>query len=373
MSAGIAKSSTNLFDAIVDWSNLLLAWHKASKGKRRTNACAQFEHGFADKLLDLQQELMTGCYQPGSYTHFYIHEPKRRCISAAPFRDRVVHHALCNIIEPIFETQFISDSYANRVNKGTHKAVNRFQHFCKCHPYVLRLDIVKHFPSMDHGILLDTLSRYIEDKQTLELVRVIIDSGRDLPDRGSGASLFPGDDLLSLCRPGGLPIGNLTSQFWSNCYMHPLDLFIKRELGCKNYLRYVDDFALFSHSKKQLWEWKSAIKEKLEQMRLRFHEHNAQVSPVHIGIPWLGFIIYPDYRRIKQRKVVHATRRLNQQFDQWQSGHISFAEFDASVQGWVNYVRYADSWGLRKHVLGKYPLRLKDRTKEVIFRVNSNP
>ncbi|MBU0654554.1 MAG: hypothetical protein KJ914_05400 [Gammaproteobacteria bacterium] len=113
----------------------------------------------------------------------------------------------------------------------------------------------------------------------------------------------------------------------------------------------MDDFALFADAKTQLWEWKQAIREKLASLRLRFHEHSAQVTPVTQGIPWLGFVVYPTYRRVKQRKVVNATRRMNQRFDEWQRGEISFASFDASVKGWINYVRYADSWGLRKHVL----------------------
>jgi hypothetical protein len=170
------------------------------------------------------------------------------------------------------------------------------------------------------------------------------------------APLIPGDDLLALCRPRGLPIGNLTSQFWSNCYLHPLDLFVTGELGCKAYLRYVDDFALFSDSKETLWRWKAAVRERLAVLRLCFHETSAQVVPVHCGIPWLGFVVYPDRMRVKGRKVVSATRRLSARYEQWHSGAISFGEFDASVQGWINHVRYADSWRLREHVLARFPL-----------------
>ena len=136
-------------------------------------------------------------------------------------------------------------------------------------------------------------------------------------------------------------------------------MFIKRELSCQYYLRYVDDFSLFSDSKAQLWDWKQAIKEKLDGLRLRFHEHSAQVSPVSCGIPWLGYVVYPEYRRIKRRKVVHTTRKLNSHYEDWKSGKISFAEFDIRVKGWVNYVRYADSWGLRKQVLGDFDITLR--------------
>jgi hypothetical protein len=341
------------FEEICSFSNLLTAFGKAAKGKRKGLAAAGFEYRMADRLLDLRQDLLQGSYRPGKYTHFFIHEPKKRLISAAPFRDRVVHHALCNVIEPLFEERFIADSYANRINKGTHRAVERLQEFARHHETALRLDIVQHFPSIDHEILAGILEPVIANHRAMDLVRKILASGNGA-DSVCWQRPFAGDDLLDLCRPRGLPIGNLTSQFWSNCYLHPLDVFVKRELGCRAYLRYVDDCALFSNSTPELWAWKGAIREKLASLRLRFHEHNAQCLPTRCGIPWLGFVVYPDHKRIKARKVVHGTRRLVERFDAWQRGEISFAEFDASVKGWVNHVRYADSWGLRRKVLGRF-------------------
>jgi hypothetical protein len=164
---------------------------------------------------------------------------------------------------------------------------------------------------------------------------------------------FPGDDLFAVNRPRGLPIGNLTSQFWSNVYLTPLDWFVIETLGCLAYLRYVDDFALFSDSKRQLYEWKRAIIEFLYTLRLTIHEPQAQVIPCAHGIPWLGFVVYPTHRRVKARNVVKFSQRLRARWADYCAGQISFAEFDASVQGWINHVRYADSWGLRTHVLGQ--------------------
>ena len=331
-----------------------MAYSKAAKGKRSRLSAAVFDYQLADHLLEIQHELVTHSYRPGSYTNFIIHEPKRRLISAAAFRDRVVHHALCNIIEAEFERRFIYDSYANRVGKGTHRAVDRFQWFARRYTYVLRLDIVQHFPSIDHAILLKALSRVIRDEQLLQLIDNIIRSGDGVLDQEYKMVWFPGDDLLAVCRPRGLPIGNLTSQFWSNCYLHALDLFVKRTLGCRAYLRYVDDFALFSDSKRELWAWKRELIDFLGQrLRLTVHQHSAQVTPVQHGIPWLGFIIYPAFRSIKARKIHHAKRRLSERYRAWRAGKISFAEFDASIQGWINHVRYADSWRLREDVL--YP------------------
>jgi len=154
---------------LCSFANLLQAWRKAARGKRSSSGAAAFEDGLAERLLELHDALASGEYRPGRYTHFVIHEPKRRRISAAPFRDRVVHHALCRVIEPVFEAQFIADSYANRVGKGTHRAIDRLQHFARRYRYVLRLDIVKHFPAIDHAILLQTLAQHIDDPATLEL------------------------------------------------------------------------------------------------------------------------------------------------------------------------------------------------------------
>lgn len=157
---------------------MLLAYRKAAKHKRGKTSAATFEHQLADRLLDLQSDLLNQSYVPGDYVHFTIHDPKHRKISAAPFRDRVMHHALCNIIEPLFEAQFIPDSYANRKDKGTHRACDRLQSFAKHYRYVLHIDIVKHFPSIDHAILYDILADTIHDEKTRWLIQQIIRSGK---------------------------------------------------------------------------------------------------------------------------------------------------------------------------------------------------
>jgi len=345
------------FDQVTAWSNLLSGYAKAAARKRGKRSVAAFEFRAADELLAIQAALRDGTWSPGPYVHFLIHSPKERRISAAPFADRVVHHALCNVIAPAFERNFIADSYANREGKGTHRAVDRLQFFARRYSYALRLDIVKHFPSIDHAILLSILERTISDERILSLAAKIVASGDRILEQEYEMVWFAGDDLFAALRPRGLPIGNLTSQFWSNCYLNPLDQFIRRELRCKAYLRYVDDMALFSDSRNELWEWKTAIRERLQRLRLTFHPESAQVQPVSTGVPWLGFIVYPEYRRVKRRNVVEGSRRLAERFEAWESGRISFAEFDASVQGWINHLRYADTWGLRREVLNRFVWR----------------
>lgn len=249
---------------------------------------AAFEYRLEDNLLHLQEELRSKTYRPGPYDSFYIHEPKRRLISAAPFRDRVVHHALCNLIEPIFERAFIADSYANRVGKGTHRALNRVQELARRYPYVLQCDIRQFFPSVDHAILREQLSHKIGDLDVLWLIDRILESGMGVLSEAYDMVYFPGDDLFAAGRPRGLPIGNLTSQFWANVYLNPFDHFVKRELRCGGYVRYVDDFVLFAGQKSTLWEWKSAILERLAHLRLTIHP-SAHPRPVGEGIPFLGF------------------------------------------------------------------------------------
>lgn len=313
----------------------------------------------ADKLIQLQDDLRQTTYRPGAYHHFFIHEPKRRKISAAPFRDRVVHHALCNLIEPVFDARFIPHSYANRVDKGTHAAVDHLQACARRYRYVLRMDIVKHFPSLDHTVLHEEIARVVRDDGLLWLVGQILTSGRDVLKDEYKMVYFPDDDLFAINRPRGLPMGNLTSQFWSNVYMNPFDWFIQRELGCSAYLRYVDDFALFSDDKRQLWAWRERIIRRLARLRLTAHEREAQITQTKDGIPWLGFVVYPTHRKLKKRNAVNFTRRLERNIDAYENGAITFAELDASVQGWINHVRYADTWGLRKHLFDNHPIKLR--------------
>jgi RNA-directed DNA polymerase len=189
----------------------------------------------------------------------------------------------------------------------------------------------------------------------MALVDRVLASGAGVLDEEYAMVYFPGDDLLAACRPRGLPIGNLTSQFCSNCYLHPFDQFFTRGLRCTAYLRYVDDFALFSDSKRELWAWKRALVERLARLRITIHEEAARVLPTRCGIPWLGFVVYPSHRLVKARKVRTATRHLA---SAWTRTPAS-ASSDASVKGWVNHICYADSWGLRRHVFRGLRFRMR--------------
>jgi retron-type reverse transcriptase len=352
-------SGLNLYD----WENLLHAYRKASKGKRGHADVAEFEYRLEDNLLQLQRELQNQTYQPGEYHSFYIHDPKKRLISAAPFRDRVVHHALCNLIEPVFEKSFIFDSYANRIGKGTHKAIDRAQHYARRFKYVLTCDVKQFFPSIDHEILNTILQETLIpkgenqiSKKPLEsdhkwLIKKILQSGAGILQEEYNMMYFAGDDLFSIQRPRGLPIGNLTSQFWANCYLNPFDHFVKRHLRCKGYVRYVDDFLLFSNDKRELNQWRKQIINRLKAYRLTLHENKCQSRPVTEGIPFLGFILYPAHRLLKQQKGIAFQRGYKLARKAHQLGELSFADLTAIIQGWVSHIHFANTWHLRLTLL----------------------
>jgi retron-type reverse transcriptase len=342
------KTYQNLYPQIHSFENLYLAYKAAARGKRGRPDVAAFEVNLEDNLLQLQTELEAQTYAPGPYHHFIIYEPKRRRISAAPFRDRVIHHALVRVIEPIFERRFIHDSYACRRGKGTHRALNRCTYFARHHRFVLKCDIVKFFPSMDHAVLRDMLARLIADDQTLRLIDRILNSGQGVLADEYEMVWFPGDDLMAALRSRGLPIGNQTSQFWANVYLNPMDQFIKRELRCRAYLRYCDDFLLFDDDKQQLWAWREAIMDFLVWLRLTLHEKENTVFPVSNGIPFLGWQVFPTHRRLKRRNGVAFARRFRCLAAAYVDGEIDGEQLLTSVQGWVAHAKHGNTYGLRR-------------------------
>jgi len=355
----LLKTHKHLYPQVCDFENIYIAYRKARKGKRGRMQPAMFERVQDDEMLALQNELQTLTYKPGAYHSFFIHDPKKRLISAAPFRDRVVHHALCNVMEPIWEKRFIHDTYANSVGKGTHRALDRTQDCARQYQYFLQCDVKQFFPSIDHAILMTEFSRRIKDDKFLWLCETILKSGEGVLANEYEMTYFAGDDpstgsgqgLFAVNRPRGLPIGNLTSQFWANVYLNDLDHFVKRELKCEAYLRYVDDSVLFSNDKTQLADWREQIIQKTATLRITLHEECAQISPTAAGIPFLGFRIYSQYRLLKTRKAIHFRRKLSGLLEEYANGRVDFPKFDQIIQSWIHYVGYGDTWGLRRSML----------------------
>ncbi|NLF03011.1 MAG: RNA-dependent DNA polymerase [Anaerolineales bacterium] len=351
------KTYKNLYPRVWAFENLYWAYRAARRAKRCRPAVADFELDLEGQLLALQRELREERYAPGAYTNFYIHEPKRRLVSAAPFRDRVVHHALCNVLEPIWESRFISDSYACRVGKGTHAALDRCESWVRRYRYVLHGDIVKYFPSVDHEVLRGLIARRVADERTMGLVGRIIASGAGIQRDEAAPALLPGDDLFALLRPRGLPIGNLTSQFWANVYLHELDLYAKHELRCRPYLRYMDDFLLFSDDKAELHAWSDDINRFLAtRLRLTLHPRKTVVAPTHVGLDFCGFRLYPDRRRLRRSSVRRFVRRLRRQRESYRRGVLPLAKMHESVRCWVAHAAHGDTWRLRCRLFAGYPL-----------------
>lgn len=347
------KTFRNLWSQLVGFENLLMAYRTARRGKRGTRQVARFELRCEDHLLRLQQELERGHYYPGPYHSFIVYEPKRRVISAAPFRDRVVHHALCRVIEPIWEARFLHTSYACRVGRGTHAAIDQAQRYIRRHRYVLRCDVQQFFPSIDHAMLRAQLARHIADARVLDLIDRILASGANVLTTEYQMVYFPGDDLFAALRPRGLPIGNLTSQFWANVVLHDLDMFVAHDLRCRAYVRYCDDFMLFADDATTLLRWRAAMMQRLADLRLTLHESRTQVNVTTAGVPFLGWTLFPFRRRLRKRNVVYARRRWKKLCAAYAAGQVSFEQLTASARGWAAHAAHGDTLSLRRSVLGQ--------------------
>ncbi|MBI2026649.1 MAG: group II intron reverse transcriptase domain-containing protein [Deltaproteobacteria bacterium] len=326
------KRTNHLFEKIVDFKNLLLASQKALRRKRYKTSSTSFYFNFESELLNLQEELMEGYYCPQSYQVFHIREPKVRKIAAAHFRDRVVHHALCNVLEPLFEKRLIFDTYTCRVDKGTHRAIKRVQYFSRKYSYYLKWDIQKYFESIDHEILKDLLRRIIKDKRILRLLDKITD--HPVPGNASGK---------------GLTIGNLTSQHCANLYLGELDHLIKDSMMIKGYVRYMDDGICLSNCKNNLFQILENIRIFLdEKLKLKLKEKVTRIAPVTEGIPFLGFRIFPNLIRLQRRNLVRWRRKMRTRQKQYGQGFISEETLIASVQSMIAHISHGSSMSLRR-------------------------
>lgn len=337
-----------LWHEVVSLENLHRAAWAALRGKRARPSVTAFFVDLETNLLALQRDLAFGGYFPGTYRSFWICDPKLRLISAAPFPDRVVHHALVQVIEPLFERRFIFHSFASRRGKGTHLARRQFVEWARSSRHVLKMDVKKFFPSIDHEILKAELRRTLKDDDVLQLCDRIIDGSND---QEPTLSHFAGDDLFSpLARRRGLPIGNLTSQIFANLYLDPLDHFVKDRLRVRRYLRYVDDFCCFGDDKGALKEARAAIVERLASLRLRLNEEKSRLRRVREGIEFLGFVVFPHQLRLGKTAVRRQRRRLRQLRAGYANGGLSLDDVKASLQAWNAHAAHGTTRALREAV-----------------------
>ena len=334
----------NLFAGIADFQALHDAYHKAIKSKRRKPGAAAFTADLETQLLRLERELQQQTWRPGHYIEIAVRDPKPRLVSAAPFADRVVHHALCAVVTPLFERGFIFHSYANREGKGTHRAVDRYERWRNRYRHVLRCDIFRYFPAIDHEVLKQAFRRRIACPQTLWLLDSIVDGS----NRQEPVNLYyPGDSLFTpFERRRGLPIGNLTSQFFANLFLDSLDHFVTEVLRAP-YLRYVDDFALFHDDPAVLADWRERIGAWLAQRRLSLHPRKTVIVPTRDPAIFLGYELLPGRRRLPEANVRRFRNRLRGLRDRWRAGSIDTASVAARVQAWIAHAEHADTWRLR--------------------------
>lgn len=326
------KRTGNLFDAIVSFGNLWYAAHKAWRGKKNKARIADFYFNLERELLVLQEELVSGQYQPRPYHVFEVTDPKRREIAAADFRDRVVHHAIVNVLDPHLERRLIFDTYACRVGKGTHNAVQRAQAFSQRWHFFLKCDIRKYFQSVDHAILQTLLERIIKDQRVLDLLACIII--HPVPGHSPGK---------------GIPIGNLTSQHFANLYLGEMDHFIKERLRVVGYLRYMDDFLFFDQTKSVLHEIHFEIRQFLhERLSLILKDRVTTFAPVNDGIPFLGCRVFPSTIRLPQKGLARFRRKLHTREFAFHRGAINEDLLLRSVGSMIGHMVHADTLAMRR-------------------------
>jgi RNA-directed DNA polymerase len=284
------KRVAHLFEKIASPANLLSAFLKARRGKGRQAEVRAFAAHLDGGIAGLRQDLLAGRCHFDRYESFRIHDPKERIIHAAPFRDRVLHHAIMNVCEPFFERLQIFDSYACRKGKGTRAALFRVREFSRRYPWYLKLDVRRYFPSIGHERLKRQLARLFKDPRLLALFEAVID----------GFATEPGK---------GLPIGNLTSQYFANHYLAPLDHFVKERLRVPGYLRYMDDFVLWGHSTRDLAAWEGQVCDFCAE-RLGLELKVPCLNRSRAGLPFLGFVVRPGGLRLSSRSCRRVRRKL---------------------------------------------------------------
>jgi hypothetical protein len=294
------------------------------------------------ELRRLRDELLAGAYRPGPYQFFLVHEPKRREIAAAPFRDRVVHHALCRWMAPALQRRFIARTFSCQVGKGTTAARECCRRLTNQFPYVLKCDVRKFYPNIDHAILLDRLHGVSRCPGVTALIRSIVGSYRTGPD--APAALFPGDDwLAAAARPRGVPIGNLTSQLWGNFYLDGLDHWITETRRHGAYLRYTDDFLVFGGDKTRLATLRADIRDQLATVRLKLAEPKSRLLATREGVPFCGFRFLPGQRP----RVLGATKRRFECRRQRLAKLGRIRELSRAVFAWYQFSREGNTGGLR--------------------------
>ncbi|MBQ9362538.1 MAG: hypothetical protein IJT97_03850 [Bacteroidaceae bacterium] len=324
------KRVGNLMPRIASLDNLHEAFLRAARGKAGKMAVVDFRNHLDENLLRIQRQLLDGTFRFGHYQFFVIHDPKRRTICAASFPERVVFHAMMRICHPVFDDYQIFDSYASRIGKGTYKALDRACQFARRYEWFAKIDACKYFDSISHEVMLSQLSRLFKDAQLLIFFRNLLDTYAAQPGRG-------------------LPIGNLTSQYFANHYLSVGDHYLKEELRVPAVVRYMDDVLLLAHSKEELQEWVSKYCRYL-QTCLRLDVHVPVLNRTRFGIPFLGYVVYGDGLRLNRRSKLRFEQKMFELSTLAQQQEIDENEYASRAGCLVAFINKAHVGGFRQQM-----------------------
>lgn len=327
------KRAGFLMDEILAWDNLTLAFYRASKGKSDRTAVIRFRENFETNLCSIQKALSQNTMVFGRYVFFTIRDPKTRRICAADFRERVAHHAMMNVCGPVLEKSQIHHSFACRKNKGQHKALKLVENWSGCHPFYLKMDIVKFFDSIDHPCLKKKLAGKIKDRQVLDIFDKIIDSYHTGPGRG-------------------LPLGNLTSQCFANFYLAGFDQWMKNVIRSRFYLRYMDDMIVLG-GRDELVRIREQCRDYLgTKLQLKI-KTGGQINRTDRGIGFLGSVVYPGVIRLSTRAKKRVRSKIKRYEKDFIKGRISDLKLQQCVSGVWNGIEHSGSMGWRKNAAAK--------------------
>ncbi len=338
----------NIFNKIISLENLFSAWDKFKSGKQKKQDVQHFEWRLEENIFQLHRDLKSRRYKHGAYTSFYIRDPKQRHIHKATVRDRIVHHAVFAVLNPIFEETFIFNSLSCRVGKGTHKGIDILEKiimqvscniFKPC--FALKCDIKKFFETVDHSILFSIIRKRIKDKDALWLLEEIIES---FVSRYS-----------TLFEQKGLPIGNLTSQLFANIYLNEFDQFVKHKLKIKHYIRYTDDFIIVANDKAYLENLIAPIRSFLSnKLSLQLHPKKITIRNFHQGIDFLGYIVFPHHRLLRTKTKQRIFRKLEKRVREYKDGRITKQTLRQSLHSYLGVLSHANTYRLEQELKNQF-------------------
>lgn len=332
------KIYKELFWLIISPQALFKAWEIFKSDKRSKPDVVEFEVNLEQNIFELYRNLKNGTYQHGPYKGFWIHDPKVRRIHKATVRDRVLHHAIFRVLNPIFEPTFIPNSFSCRVGKGTHNGVEKVTEMIRTESrnntrpcYALKCDVRKFFNSIDHTVLLEILGQRIKDEKVMSLMREVV---------GSFDAV-----RTNLFDRKGVPIGNLTSQIFANIYMSEFDQFVKQELKVKNYARYTDDFILISSDRAYLKNLLPPMRDFLKtKLHLELHPKKVTLTTHHRGIDFLGYVILPEHIKMRSKTKRRIPRKLRKSVQLYKQGEISETSLNSTLQSYMGVISHADAY-----------------------------